>query len=208
MVGLAKLGHDLTLNLKHIALVLHNAEYRPKKLNAVILRIKEPKTVAIIFNSGSFVCTGAKNEEDLKKAARKVGKIIKSLKYEVKLCYFKIINIVSSCDLNFRIQLNKLFLQMGHELSKNEKTAKILCHYEPEIFPGLIYRMMAPQVTFLVFKSGKINIVGAKNKEDIYKAFDKIYPLLTKFKAEESIIKNDTNKNIDNLQDFSYINNF
>ena len=207
MVSLANLGHDLKLHLKQIALSLKNAEYNPKRLNAVILRIKEPKTVALIFNSGKFVCTGAKNEEDLRKAARKVGKIIKSLKYDVKLCNFKVINIVSTCDVKFQIKLSQLFFKVNHKTKNNKK----IWHYEPEIFPGLIFRMMKPQVTFLIFKSGKMNLLGAKTRDEIFEAFDKIYPLLTKFKLEERINKNETNENIsniDNLSDFSYINNF
>jgi len=207
MVSLANLGPNLKLHLKQLALLLKNAEYDTKRLNAVILRIKEPKTVALIFNSGKFVCTGAKNEEDLKKAARKVGKIIKSLKYDVKLCNFKIINIVSTCDVKFQIKLRQLNLKVNHE-NKNHKN---LCRYEPEIFPGLIFPMMSPQVTFLIFKSGKMNILGAKTRDEIFKAFDKIYPLLTKFKLEERINKNETVtniSNIENLSDFSYINNF
>ena len=207
MVSLANLGPNLKLHLKQLALLLKNAEYDPKRLNAVILRIKEPKTVALIFNSGKFVCTGAKNEEDLKKAARKVGKIIKSLKYDVKLCNFKIINIVSTCDAKFQIKLRQLYLKLNYK-NKNHKN---LCRYEPEIFPGLIFPMMSAQVTFLIFKSGKMNILGAKTRNEIFEAFDKIYPLLTKFKLEERINKNETNtniSNIENLSDFSYINNF
>lgn len=207
MVSLANLGPNLKLHLKQIALSLKNAEYDPKRLNAVILRIKEPKTVALIFNSGKFVCTGAKNEEDLKKAARKVGKIIKSLKYDVKLCNFKIINIVSTCDVKFQIKLRQLYLKLNHK-NKNHKN---LCRYEPEIFPGLIFPMMSPQVTFLIFKSGKMNILGARTRGEIFKAFDKIYPLLTEFKLEKRINKNETNtniSNIENLSDFSFIDNF
>ena len=224
MVSLANLGPNLKLHLKQLALLLKNSEYDPKRLNAVILRIKEPKTVALIFNSGKFVCTGAKNEEDLKKASRKVGKIIKSLKYDVKLCNFKIINIVSTCDVKFQIklrQLNKLeYIDKINSTNTNErditlnhknKNHKNLCRYEPEIFPGLIFPMMSPQVTFLIFKSGKMNILGAKTRDEIFKAFDKIYPLLTEFKLEERINKNESNtniSNIENLSDFSFIDNF
>ena len=51
---------DCTLDLRAIALHARNAEYNPKRFAAVIMRIKEPKTTALIFSSGKIVCTGAK----------------------------------------------------------------------------------------------------------------------------------------------------
>jgi len=50
------------LDLKKIALKARNAEYNPKRFAAVIIRIRDPKTTALIFSSGKMVCTGAKNE--------------------------------------------------------------------------------------------------------------------------------------------------
>ena len=52
------------------------------------------------------------------------------------------------------------------------------CTYEPELFPGLIYRMIVPKITFLIFASGKIVITGAQKEEDIFTAFDKIKAFL------------------------------
>jgi transcription initiation factor TFIID TATA-box-binding protein len=53
--------------------------------------------------------------------------------------------------------------------------------YEPELFPGLIYRMHEPKIVLLIFASGKIVLTGAKNREDIVRAFDKMYNVLKKF---------------------------
>jgi hypothetical protein len=60
------------LDLKKIALQARNAEYNPKRFAAVIMRIRDPKTTALIFASGKMVCTGAKSEDHSKLAARKV----------------------------------------------------------------------------------------------------------------------------------------
>ena len=46
--------------------------------------------------------------------------------------------------------------------------------YEPEQFPGLVYRLKDPMVAMLLFGSGKIVCAGAKNLEDISTAIDKI----------------------------------
>ncbi|XP_054806233.1 TATA-box-binding protein isoform X3 [Prosopis cineraria] len=62
---------DCKLDLKAIALQARNAEYNPKRFAAVIMRIREPKTTALIFASGKMVCTGAKSEQQSKLAARK-----------------------------------------------------------------------------------------------------------------------------------------
>lgn len=50
--------------------------------------------------------------------------------------------------------------------------------YEPELFPGLIYRMIKPKIVLLIFVSGKIVLTGAKVREEIYQAFEMIYPVL------------------------------
>lgn len=72
------------LDLKKIALHARNAEYNPKRFAAVIMRIREPRTTALIFSSGKMVCTGAKSEEDSRLAARKYARIIQKLGFTVK----------------------------------------------------------------------------------------------------------------------------
>ncbi|KCZ75103.1 TATA-box-binding protein, partial [Anncaliia algerae PRA109] len=56
------------------------------------------------------------------------------------------------------------------------------CSYEPELFPGLIYRMVKPKIVLLIFVSGKIVLTGAKLRNEIYEAFDNIYPVLTQYR--------------------------
>jgi transcription initiation factor TFIID TATA-box-binding protein len=167
------------LNLREIALQIKNAEYNPKRFSAVITKLKEPKTTALIFSSGRIVCLGAKTEEMSKKACRKFAKSLKSLNYNVGFKEFKIQNIVGSADVGFQISLIKLYMH----LLKNNKSKKInLVAYQPELFPGLIYRMIDPSIVLLIFVSGKIVLTGAKYKNDIYEGFKNIYPVLAKFK--------------------------
>lgn len=73
------------LDLKKIALHARNAEYNPKRFAAVIMRIREPRTTALIFSSGKMVCTGAKSEEDSRLAARKYARIIQKLGFTVRI---------------------------------------------------------------------------------------------------------------------------
>jgi TATA-box binding protein (TBP) (component of TFIID and TFIIIB) len=72
------------LDLKTIALHARNAEYNPKRFAAVIMRIREPKTTALVFASGKMVVTGAKSEDDSRLASRKYARIIQKLGFSAK----------------------------------------------------------------------------------------------------------------------------
>lgn len=167
----ATVNLDCRLDLKTIALHARNAEYNPKRFAAVIMRIRDPKTTALIFASGKMVVTGAKSEDDSKLASRKYARIVQKLGFDAKFSEFKIQNIVGSCDVKFPIRLEGLAYSHGQFSS-----------YEPELFPGLIYRMMKPKVVLLIFVSGKIVLTGAKVREEIYTAFNTIYTVLLEFK--------------------------
>lgn len=167
----ATVNLDCRLDLKTIALHARNAEYNPKRFAAVIMRIRDPKTTALIFASGKMVVTGAKSEDDSKLASRKYARIIQKLGFNAKFTDFKIQNIVGSCDIKFPIRLEGL-ASRHHNFSS----------YEPELFPGLIYRMIKPKIVLLIFVSGKIVLTGAKVREEIYQAFEMIYPVLQDFR--------------------------
>ncbi|RDX97310.1 TATA-box-binding protein, partial [Mucuna pruriens] len=141
------------------------------------MRIREPKTTALIFASGKMVCTGAKSEQQSKLAARKYARIIQKLGFPAKFKDFKIQNIVGSCDVKFPIRLEGLAYSHGAFSS-----------YEPELFPGLIYRMKQPKIVLLIFVSGKIVLTGAKVRDETYTAFENIYPVLTEFRKNQQWI--------------------
>ncbi|XP_027027913.1 TATA box-binding protein-like 2 isoform X1 [Tachysurus fulvidraco] len=169
------------LDLKAIALQARNAEYNPKRFAAVIMRIREPRTTALIFSSGKMVCTGAKrfalianiSEEQSRLAARKYARVVQKLGFPAKFLDFKIQNMVGSCDVCFPIRLEGLVL-----------THQQFSSYEPELFPGLIYRMVKPRIVLLIFVSGKVVLTGAKDRSEIYEAFENIYPILKGFRKQ------------------------
>lgn len=163
------------LDLKTIALNARNTEYNPKRFAAAIMKIRNPKTTALIFSSGKMVCTGAKSEEDSKKAAKKFAKTIKNMGFDVRFTDFKVQNIVASADVHFAIRLESL----------NHKHADF-CQYEPEIFPGLIYRIYQPKVVVLIFVSGKIVLTGAKTIDQIQEAYTNILPALQMHKKDDA----------------------
>ncbi|XP_061287322.1 TATA-box-binding protein-like [Bos javanicus] len=159
------------LDLKSIALLARNAEYNPKRFAAVIMRIREPRTTALLFSSGKMVCTGSKSEEQSRLAARKYARIIQKLGFPAKFLDFKIQNMVGSCDVKFPIRLEPLVLSHQQFAS-----------YEPELFPGLVYRMIKPRIVLLIFVSGKVVLTGAKVRSEIYEAFNNIYSILKGFR--------------------------
>ena len=187
VVSMVDLGCQL--NLSDIAKSCKNSEYNPVRLNAVIMRIKEPKSVALIFNSGKMVCAGAKNEEDSKTAAKKFAKTVKKLVNQVIFKNFRIINMVATCDFKFRVHLTKLNSEISYKLRKtlNSKELEKKISYEPQIFPGLIYHMDKPKLAVLIFSSGKVNFVGIKKKDDAFEALKNIQPIIQKYKI---VIKN------------------
>ncbi|CBY22066.1 unnamed protein product [Oikopleura dioica] len=151
-----------------------NAEYNPKRFAAVIMRIREPRTTALIFSSGKMVCTGAKSEEKSRLAARKYARVIQKLGFPAKFKDFKIQNMVGSVDVKFAIRLEQLVLNHAQFTS-----------FEPELFPGLVYRMIKPKLVLLIFVSGKVVLTGAKQRKEIDDAFNNIYPILRKFRKQQ-----------------------
>ena len=148
-------------------------EYRPEQFPGLVFRLKRPKTATLIFNSGKMVCTGAKSE---KEARRAVMKVIKELERGgiiiISKPELKIQNIVASVILGGMIDLE----EAAYSLRKTM--------YEPEQFPGLIYRMDEPKVVILLFASGKLVCTGAKKEEDVYDAVHKLHGIL----EEQSLI--------------------
>ena len=132
------------------------------------MRIRDPKTTALIFASGKLVVTGAKSEDDSRLAARKYARIIQKLGFDAKFSDFKIQNIVGSCDVTFPIRLEGLAYTHGNfssyepEVSLFPCAAPVILTYDKQLFPGLIYRMHRPKVVLLIFVSGKIVLTGAK----------------------------------------------
>lgn len=159
------------LNLKTIALHAKNAEYNPKRFTAVIIRIHDPRTTTLVFSTGKLVITGARDEESSLIAARKITRIIHKIGFPTTLSYFKIQNMVGTWDVQFLIRVEGL--NADHDGFSS---------YEPELFPGLIYNMIQPKVTFLIFVSGKIVVTGAKTREIMKDAFKRIYPVLEQYK--------------------------
>ena len=153
------------LDLPVLASNIKDAEYNKKRFPGVVLRMQDPKIAALVFGSGKVVLTGAKSIDNVGKGLNILGGLLRKQGIEIpKKLEFKIQNIVTSADLATAINLNKI--AVGFNLDKIE--------YEPEQFPGLVYRLDDPKVVVLLFGSGKLIITGGKVPEDAKKAVIKI----------------------------------
>ncbi len=157
VVASATLKQDIDLST--IVRLFPGVEYRPEQFPGLVYRLKKPKTATLIFSSGKMVCTGAKSERQSKKA---VMKVVDELKRNGIVIVGKpditIQNIVASAGLGGSIDLEKSVYSLKRTM------------YEPEQFPGLIYRMDDPKVVILLFASGKLVCTGAKKEEEVHRA--------------------------------------
>ena len=145
-------------DLPKIEAELEGAEYNKKKFPGLVYRVKAPRAAFLIFTTGKIVCTGAKNVEDVRTVIINLAKTLKSIGFEkINLePEIHIQNIVASADLKTRLNMNAIALGFGLENIE----------YEPEQFPGLVYRIKQPRVVVLIFSSGKLVITGGKSPED------------------------------------------
>ena len=153
--------------------VFPGVEYRPEQFPGLVYRLKKPKTATLIFSSGKMVCTGAKSEIQSRKA---VTKVVDELKRNGIIILGKpeitIQNIVASAGLGGSIDLEKSTYSLKRTM------------YEPEQFPGLIYRMDDPKVVILLFASGKLVCTGAKKVAEVNRAIG----ILQKTLEEKTLI--------------------
>lgn len=153
------------LDLDVIAQSLEEAEYEPEQFPGLVYRLDSPKTATLLFRSGKANCTGAKNVEDVRKTVYIIANKLRKLGIEVyKDLKITIQNIVAISDLGSELNLNEVAMGLGLENVE----------YEPEQFPGLVYRIKDPKVAMLLFGSGKIVCTGARQIEDIVLAVEKL----------------------------------
>lgn len=154
IVATTSLGKEVPLT--KLARTQSNTEYNPEQFPVLVLRIDKPKSAVLVFSSGNLVCTGTKSVAQVKQVIKAVIKQI--AKIGIKITdkpKITVENIVASGSIDLNLNLNLLALQL-------ENT-----EYEPEQFPGLVYKLNEPPATFLLFSNGKLVCTGTKNKQQL-----------------------------------------
>lgn len=160
---MASVVFNQEFDLDEIAATMPNVEFDPERFPGLVYRLKKPKTATLVFSTGKMVCTGAKSAKESKRAVHKIVKLVNEA--GIKMSRKPIItvqNIVASASLGAELNLELAAMKLENTL------------YEPEQFPGVIYRMREPKVVLLLFGSGKIVITGAKFESQIQEAADKV----------------------------------
>ena len=144
------------VSLTKLARTQPNTEYNPDTFPGLVLRVKEPKSAVLVFSSGNLVCTGTKSVSQVRDVVQQVISQLKKIGVIVKIKpKITVQNIVASGAIDLDLNLNTLSL----ELENTE--------YEPEQFPGLVYKLENPTATFLLFSNGKLVCTGTKNKAQL-----------------------------------------
>jgi len=142
--------------LTKLARTQPNTEYNPETFPGLVLRVKEPKSAVLVFSSGNLVCTGTKSTTQVRQVIDAVIKQLRKINVNITTKpKITVQNIVASGTINLKLNLNFLALEM-------ENT-----EYEPEQFPGLVYKLVNPTATFLLFSNGKLVCTGTKNRQQL-----------------------------------------
>jgi len=151
------------LNIEALSMLLDEAEYEPKQFPGLIYRLKEPKVATLIFRSGKVVCTGAKSIDSARKAFELLTQQLKDAGISVvESPEVMVQNLVATWDTGQTLDLTAITLSFGLERVE----------YEPEQFPGLVFRLSDPKVVMLFFKSGKVVCTGAKSINELERSVD------------------------------------
>ena len=155
VVASTKLAEEFDLTV--IESQFEGAEYNKQKFPGLVYRVSDPKAAFLVFTSGKVVCTGAKNVADVHTVIGNMAKKLNSIGIKtIENPQITVQNIVASADLHTILNLNAIAIGLGLENIE----------YEPEQFPGLVYRIDEPKVVVLIFSSGKLVVAGGKTPED------------------------------------------
>jgi len=163
---------DAKIDLASFVKKVSGIEYNPENFPGAIYRVRDPKVALLVFSSGKAICTGAKAETDVERALKRL--LEKLLEADITISgtpTIKVQNMVASSAIGRKINLDQLAIECYNT------------EYEPEQFPGLVYRMDDPKVVLLIFRSGKMIITGAKNRADIEKAAEHACQMVVDYDA-------------------------
>ncbi len=171
IVASSSLEHDIPL-IK-LAEALPNTEYNPEQFPGLVMRIKEPKTSALIFSSGKIVCTGAKSMGKVKESVDEIIRHIEKIKIRITIQPKIVVqNMVASGAIGMDLNLNSLAMDLNDT------------EYEPEQFPGLVYKLAGTRATFLLFSNGKIVCTGTRSEPKLREAIELLISNLKSLKKK------------------------
>ncbi|KAK3867603.1 hypothetical protein Pcinc_026958 [Petrolisthes cinctipes] len=167
------------LDLHHLALNGQNVELR-RENGVLTMKLRRPPTTASIWSSGKVTCTGSTSEYQARIAGRRIARCIQKMDYNVKFKNFRIVNVLGTCSLPFAIKITPFSQKFRSAAS-----------YEPELHPGVTYRIEYPKATLKIFSTGSITVT-APSIDNVQSAIEHIYPLVQEFgkqRTEEEMVE-------------------
>lgn len=161
------------LNLRDIALKGFNVEFR-RENGMVTMKLRRPYTTASIWSSGKITCTGATSEDQAKVAARRYSRCLQKLGFNVRFRNFRIVNVLGTCSMPWGIMI----------VNFSEKYKKD-ASYEPELHPGVTYKLYNPKATLKIFSTGSITVTAA-SVAFVQAAIEHIFPLVYEFRKKRT----------------------
>ncbi|XP_032664425.1 TATA box-binding protein-like protein 1 [Odontomachus brunneus] len=161
------------LNLREIALKGSNVEYR-RENGMITMKLRRPYTTASIWSSGKVTCTGATSEVQAKIAARRFARSLQKLGFKVRFNNYRVVNVLGTCCMPFAIKITSFSIY-------HKENAE----YEPELHPGVTYKLKDPKATLKIFSTGSVTVT-APNVASVQAAIEHIYPLVYEFRKERT----------------------
>lgn len=161
------------LNLREIALHGFNVEFR-RENGMVTMKLRRPYTTASIWSSGRITCTGATSEDQAKIAARRYARCLQKLGFKVRFHNFRVVNVLGTCSMPWAIKIVNFSEKYKKEAS-----------YEPELHPGVTYKLRYPKATLKIFSTGSITVTAA-SVANVQAAIEHIFPLVYEFRKKRT----------------------
>ncbi|PNF28240.1 TATA box-binding protein-like protein 1 [Cryptotermes secundus] len=161
------------LNLRQIALNGANVEYR-RENGMITMKLRKPYTTASMWSSGKVTCTGATSEEQAKIAARRFARCLQKLGFKARFTNFRVVNVLGTCSMPFAIKITAF-----------SERYKENADYEPELHPGVTYKLTQPKATLKIFSTGSVTVT-APSVADVQAAIEHIFPLVYEYRKERT----------------------
>ncbi|WP_408957555.1 TATA-box-binding protein [Natrinema sp. 74] len=164
VVGSGDLHAELDLEALQEDLSTPYLEYDPSNYHGLYVRLQEGGPLITVYRSGKYIISGCSSYAELNETNEGFLAEITRLGIieQGQETGFGVQNVVCTASLSEDVNLNALSIGLGLESTE----------YEPEQFPGLIYRPSDVGAVLLVFANGKIVITGARDLDIAEEAFD------------------------------------
>jgi len=161
------------LDLRKIALHGSNVEYR-RENGMITMKLRRPNTTATIWSSGKIAVTGAETEAESKIAARRTARALQNIGFNVRFRNFRVVNVMGTCLMPWAIKITPF--SMRH---------KEHADYEPELHPGVTYKIPELSASLKIFSTGSVTIT-APSVANVGSAIEHIFPLVYEFRKKRT----------------------